>query len=114
MIELKDYLNPVFNSPTLAQAREMPLKDRAAIVQKHSLHLIKEIMELNDELKSDFWKKGSELDYDKITEEFADCLHVLLSFAVILGMDAEMIYMSYLKKYYKNMTRKDWKRGEES
>lgn len=108
MFEIKDQTNHVFGSPTLEQAQSLSLEVRCGIVQKHLFHLIGEIMELGKACGSNYWKMGQILDEAAIREEFADCLHVLLSSGVILGLGPEEVYQAYLAKAKKNKTRQDW------
>lgn len=74
-------------------------------LQKESIALIAELMEMLDEVNYKWWKNPKEIDMDAVKEEMVDVLHFFVSMCIKMGMDADELHRRYLDKNKENFDR---------
>src|SRR4051812_48746281 len=66
-----------------------------------------ELAELTDSVPWKWWAKYQNFDQQNARVEVVDLFHFLISAAQVLGMSADDVYSSYLKKNEVNFKRQD-------
>mgnify|MGYP000429717305 CR=1 FL=1 len=92
---------------------ELPSKDA---IRTYVLAMTVELMEFVQTLDWKPWKQKSNLDIERIVDEFADILAfqgVLIYYLYLLGISPEMLELGYRKKSIENIDRFLGKKGAE-
>ncbi|MCH8475674.1 MAG: dUTPase [Opitutales bacterium] len=76
-------------------------------VLNYTRALTQETSELVDSVPWKWWAKYQELDLQNARVEVVDLFHFLVSLAQVLGMTAEDVFQSYVKKNEVNHRRQD-------
>jgi dimeric dUTPase (all-alpha-NTP-PPase superfamily) len=81
--------------------------ERIAWVLNYARALQQEVAELVDSVPWKWWAKYQKFDLQNARVEVVDLLHFLMAIAQTLGMSAEDVYVTYLKKNAVNHARQD-------
>ncbi|MBE5780956.1 MAG: dUTPase [Clostridiales bacterium] len=74
-------------------------------MQKETIALIAELMEMLSEVNYKWWKNPKEINMDAVKEELVDVLHFFVSMCHKAGMDADELHARYLEKNKENFDR---------
>jgi len=74
-------------------------------MQKETIALIAELMEMLGEVNYKWWKNPKEVDMEAVKEEMVDVLHFFVSMCLKTGMDADELHRRYLEKNKENFER---------
>lgn len=74
-------------------------------IQKQVLAMLSELSELLDEVNFKWWKNKRPVDSDAVCEELTDILHFFVSMCLTAGMDAQMLFDTYIQKNEENYKR---------
>lgn len=108
IMETQDSLNSKFGLSSKV-CTQMPTNEQLLVVSKYLTVLSIEVSEAQLAAKARWWKADKDFKgIDHLKEELIDCLHLLLSPMLALGMDADEVYKKYMDKNKFNQSRKDW------
>ena len=82
-------------------------EDKAKWVLNYTRAMQQEMSELIDSVPWKWWAKYQEFDEQNAKVEVVDLFHFLISLAQVLGMTAEDVHETYLKKNKVNHERQD-------
>ncbi len=74
-------------------------------MEKMVLAMYEELAEIQREIPWKWWKNQTDIDREKILEEFIDFLHFYVSSMLFLGFTADDVYKCYVKKNKINFER---------
>ena len=112
IFNLQDSLNSKFD---LSQEQFLLLseEDRLEWVNKFMVVMIGEAFEVQKACKARWWKQEKDFKgVDHIKEELVDCLHLLVSGMLAIGMSPQEVYIKYRDKNLHNSVRTDRKINE--
>ena len=108
-----DKLDHIFEMQSALNARigvqtvGMDDSEKTKWVLNYSRAMQQELAELVDSMPWKWWAKYQKFDVQNARVEVVDLFHFLVSIAQTLGMSAEDIYETYLKKNKVNHERQD-------
>ncbi|HHV78915.1 MAG TPA: dUTPase [Firmicutes bacterium] len=79
--------------------------DQSTWVQKETLAMIDELMELLNLTGFKWWKKSPAMDRNKIVEELTDVFHFFISTCLKLEIGPEELFEAYVRKNRENRLR---------
>ena len=93
--------------------RDVPIEERAQLVQKMMSYIVEETVEVNRELGQHYkpFKKEKAIDNTKLLEELCDIYIYWMGAASIAGFTGEQIESAILAKLNYNDSRKDHNKG---
>lgn len=103
LFDMQDGLNRRIGVDT----QTMPEEERAQWVLNYCRAMSQELAELTDSVPWKWWAKYQAFDQQNCRVEVVDMLHFLISLAQVLGMSADDLYESYIKKHAVNVQRQD-------
>lgn len=103
IFEMQRQLNKRIGVDTDAMDEE----ERAKWVLNYSRALGQELAELVDSVPWKWWAKYQRFDKQNARVEVIDLFHFLISLAQTLGLSADDVYESYMKKNKVNLERQD-------
>lgn len=87
--------------------RQLSDEEKTKWVLNYTRAMTQELAELTDSVPWKWWAKYQKMDEQNARVEVVDLLHFLISLALTLGMSADDIYESYLKKNEVNFKRQE-------
>lgn len=103
IFEMQRQLNKRIGVDTDAMDEE----ERAKWVLNYSRALGQELAELVDSVPWKWWAEYQEFDKQNARVEVIDLFHFLISLAQTLGLSADDVYETYMKKNKVNLERQD-------
>jgi len=100
-------LQEKLNSRIGVNMSEMNDDDRSKWILNYIRAMQQELAELTDSVPWKWWAKYQEFDKQNAKVEIVDLFHFLISLAQVMGMTADDVYESYLKKNKVNHNRQD-------
>jgi dimeric dUTPase (all-alpha-NTP-PPase superfamily) len=112
-MESSDQLRELFrmqkalNERIGVQTDGMSDEDKTKWILNYCRAMSQEIAELTDSVPWKWWAKYQKLDAQNARVEVVDLFHFLISLAQVLGMTADDVFNSYVKKNEVNFKRQD-------
>ena len=100
-------LQEKLNSRIGVNMNELNDDDRVKWILNYIRAMQQELAELTDSVPWKWWAKYQEFDQQNARVEIVDLFHFLISLAQVMGMTAEDVYETYLKKNKVNHNRQD-------
>lgn len=113
MEDHRDQLNEMFRMQKSLNERigvfteQMDEKAKIEWILNYSRAMTQEISELVDSVPWKWWAKYQKFDLQNARVEVVDLFHFLISAAQVLGMSAEDVFQTYVKKNEINFKRQD-------
>lgn len=112
-MENDDQFNELFRMQKALNARigvhtdGMSDEEKTKWVLNYCRAMSQEIAELTDSVPWKWWAKYQKFDQQNARVEVVDLFHFLISLAQVLGMSAEDVFNSYVKKHEVNLKRQE-------
>jgi dimeric dUTPase (all-alpha-NTP-PPase superfamily) len=101
--KMQDALNQRIGVNTQGMTDE----EKTKWILNYSRAMTQEIAELIDSVPWKWWAKYQKFDEQNARVEVVDLFHFLISMAQVLGMSADDVFVSYIKKNEVNFKRQD-------